>query len=366
MTERERFLGWMTRGRADRPPYWLIWGPWHTTWRRWQSEGMPAQFRDYGDVRRHFGADAGVCYLPVDVGPCPEFEHRILEETDEFRTAIDSWGIKRRDFKGHVSMSQFLEFPVKSRADWQRYKAQRLNPADPRRLAGPWRREARKAAEDGRPVQFGGYPDLTTYGAVRWLLGDEECLLAYYDEPELVHDIMDTMMDVALAVLGRVADEGVRVDVIHFWEDFCGRQGPLIGPAHVEEFMAPCYRRMRDFADAHGIPLLSVDTDGWPDPIVGPLMRAGMNYLYPFEVAAGCDVNDFRRRYPTLAMMGGIDKRALAAGPDAIDAELERIRPAVASGRYIPDLDHLVPDDVSWVNFCYYAERLAELVGKKK
>ena len=66
-----------------------------------------------------------------------------------------------------------------------------------------------------------------------------------------------------------------------------------------------------------------------------------------------------------LGMMGGIDKRALAAGPAAIDAELARIRPAMEKGRYIPDLDHLVPDDVSWDNYCYYAEALKRLVGKE-
>jgi len=62
--------------------------------------------------------------------------------------------------------------------------------------------------------------------------------------------------------------------------------------------------------------------------------------------------------------MGGIDKRALAAGPEAIDRELERVRPAVEGGRYIPDLDHGIPDDVSWQNFCHFAKALRRLVGK--
>jgi hypothetical protein len=107
-----------------------------------------------------------------------------------------------------------------------------------------------------------------------------------------------------------------------------------------------------------------VDTDGNPDLIAGPMIRAGVNLLFPMEVAAGCDVNVWRAKYPTLGMMGGIDKRALAEGPAAIDRELARIAPAVAKGRYIPDLDHLIPDDVSWENYCYYAEALKRLVGK--
>jgi hypothetical protein len=63
-------------------------------------------------------------------------------------------------------------------------------------------------------------------------------------------------------------------------------------------------------------------------------------------------------------MMGGIDKRALTLGPAAIDQELARIRPAVEQGRYIPYLDHLIPDDVSWDNYSYYAQSLKNPIGK--
>jgi hypothetical protein len=133
---------------------------------------------------------------------------------------------------------------------------------------------------------------------------------------------------------------------------------------HWEEFMGPCYRRIRDFAKAQKIPLISVDTDGWPDAIIPCMMAGGVNYIFPFEVAAGCDVRELQKRYPTLGMLGGIDKRALAQDYAAIDRELERVRPAVEVGRYIPELDHLIPDDVSWKNYCHYAEGLRRLVGK--
>jgi len=105
-----------------------------------------------------------------------------------------------------------------------------------------------------------------------------------------------------------------------------------------------------------------VDTDGQPEAITPCMIRHGVNLLYPIEVAAGCDVNVSRGRYPELAMLGGIDKRALAIGPEAIDRELERVRPAMEKGRYIPDLDHLVPNDVPWGHFCHYARGLKRLV----
>jgi len=363
MTDRERFVACMLGEAVDRPPYWLFWAPWPTTWQRWRAEGMPAEMESYADVRAHFAAECPPCVLPVNVGPCPAIEREVIEETDEFVTFTDGWGIKRRDFKGHQSMSEFIEFPVKGRADWQAFRERWLDPDDPRRLAGPWRERAAEWSARGRPLQLGYYPDCGMYGSLRWLLGDEECLLAFYDDPALVHEIMEHMTDVYVTVFEKVASE-VQVDVIHIWEDMAGRQGPLISPAMWEEFMGPCYRRIKALADRRGIPIISVDTDGRPHDIVPPMRAAGVNYLFPIEVAAGCDVVAMQRMFPHLGMMGGIDKRALAGGPGAIDRELERIRPAVEAGRYVPDLDHLIPDDVSWESFRHYADALAKLVGR--
>jgi uroporphyrinogen decarboxylase len=365
VNDRERFLACMLGQPVDRPPYWLFWGPWETTWQRWEREGKPAHLRSWGDVTRYFGADVAPMgrVVPVNTGPCPAFERTVLAEDDESVVFIDSWGIKRRDFKHLTSMSEFLEFPVKTRADWEKFRNERLDPGHPDRLSGDWQAVCAEWMARGEPIQLGWYPDAGVFGPYRWLLGDEEGLMAFRTMPDLVHEIMDHLTTLYLTVFEEVV-KVVRVDMIHFWEDMCYRAGPLISPRFFNEFMAPNYCRIRAFADRHHIPLISVDTDGKPDLLVPPMMRAGVNMMYPLEVAAGCDVNEWQRRYPMLAVTGGIDKRALAAGPQAIDRELERIRPAVERGRYIPDLDHLIPDDVSWDNYCHYAEALRSLVGK--
>jgi uroporphyrinogen decarboxylase len=359
MTHRDRFLATVLGRPRDRTPYWLYWWIWNATWARWKNEGLPVKFKSFADVRAHFGADEIPKVVPVKLGPLPDFSAKVAEDADSI-TYLDSWGIKRRNLKGDEGMSEFIDWPVKTRADWVRYRDERLNPADPRRLDTNWREQCRDWSAAGIPIQLGTFPDTGSFGALRWLLGDEECLVAFCAEPDWVHEIMDHLTTLWLEVFGRVVRE-VRVDVIHLWEDMCGKQGPLISPAHWREFMAPCYRRIRAFAQAHDIPVISVDTDGQPDLIVPPMLETGVNLLFPMEVAAGADVNTFRKKFPGLALMGGIDKRALALGPAAIDAELARIRPACESGRYIPDLDHNVPPDVSWPNFCHYATRLREM-----
>jgi Uroporphyrinogen decarboxylase (URO-D) len=360
MNDRGRFVACILGEPVDRPPFWLYWGPWGTTWRRWESEEKPASIADH---RMAFAPDVPPNPIPVNCGPCPKLEKTIIEETDDFVVFTDTWGILRRDYQHGESMSEFLRFPVRSQEEWLCFRDAYLNPDDPRRLDGDWREKCAAWTAQGQPIQLGYYPDVGIFGPVRWLLGDEDGLIAFVAEPELVHEIMDHMTSLYLTVFEQVVRE-VRVDVIHLWEDMCYRAGPLISPRKWEQFLGPCYRRIKAFADSHGIPVISVDTDGNPDLIATPMIRAGVNLLFPMEVAAGCDVNVWQTKYPTLSMMGGIDKRALAQGPAAIDRELARIAPAVEKGRYIPDLDHLIPDDVSWENYVYYAEALKRLVGK--
>ena len=361
MNDRERFIACVLGQPVDRPPYWLFWGPWGRTWQRWEREGKPGHIVDMAGLRVHLGADQPPVTVPVNCGPCPPIERQVIEEDEDYVVFVDTWGIVRRDYKHGESMSDFLAFPIQDRRDWQRFKEEWLDPDHADRLSGNWRELCAGWMAQGVPIQLGYFPDVGVFGTCRWLLGDEEVLLAFYTMPDLVHEIMDHMTDIYLSVFERVVRE-VRVDVIHLWEDMCYRNGPLISPKHWEEFLGPNYRRIKAFASAHGIPVISVDTDGNPDQIAPPMIRAGVNFLWPMEVAAGCDVNAWRDRYPTLGLMGGIDKRALAQGPQAIDRELARVRPAVEKGRYIPALDHLVPDDVSWQNYVYYAQALKELV----
>jgi len=359
MNDRERYANCMLGKPIDRVPFWVYWGPWGTTWKRWEREGKPA------DVKNHRGfaaPDTPPLVVPVQYGPCPPVPKQVLAKTDRYIEHVDEWGIIKRDLRNSTSMAQFLKFPVGGWDDWRRYKAEHLDPDHPDRVAGDWLATCRDWTSKGYPIQLGSFPAPSVYGGLRWLLGDEECLLAFYDAPDLVHEIMDHLTTVYLTVFRKVVQAGVRVDVIHVWEDMCGRQGPLISPRHVREFMLPCYRRIRQFAQESDIPLISVDSDGWVDPLIEPLMEGGMNEMFPFEVAAGCDVNDYRRRYPTLGMFGGIDKRVLAQDHGAIDAELDRIWPAVRAGRYIPDLDHLVPDDVSCDNYRYYVLSLRQRI----
>ncbi|MCD6290283.1 MAG: hypothetical protein J7M34_07250 [Anaerolineae bacterium] len=96
---------------------------------------------------------------------------------------------------------------------------------------------------------------------------------------------------------------------------------------------------------------------------MGMMMDAGVDVLWPLERAAGQDPVRLRRKFGrALRLWGGVDKRVLAQGPEAIDKHLRELAPLVEEGGYIPTVDHTVPPDVSWDHFRYYMERKERLL----
>lgn len=357
LTPGERLVRCLTGMPVDRIPFGIGigWAPWGETLQRWRREtGRPDL-----DPGRELGFDAGFALPAVVPGLLPPFPQETVREDDEFIVWRDPRGILRRDRRDFASMPEFLEYPVRSPADWARLKAERLDPARPGRVTQDWDAFRARIRKSGEAVQVGSFP-YGVFGTPRDFLGDEELLVSFYTEPAMVRDMMEHMTALWLSVWEQVVRE-VRLDHIHIWEDMSGRQGSLISPAMVREFMMPCYDRIAEFAAREGVRLVSVDTDGDCSELVPVMVEHGINLFFPFEVQAGNDILAYRRRYPQLGIIGGLDKRALAGTRADVDREVRRAAEMLKRGRYVPAFDHLIPPDVPWASFAYAAARVKEL-----
>ena len=109
-----------------------------------------------------------------------------------------------------------------------------------------------------------------------------------------------------------------------------------------------------------------LDSDGNPDLLIPMLMDAGVDMIWPMERAAGMDPVETRKKYgKSLRLSGGVDKREIAKGKEAIDAHLRHLAPLVEEGGFIPTIDHAVPPDVSWDNFKYYMDSKRKMLEGK-
>ena len=131
MNHRERWVRTMHFQPVDHVPDEEF-GYWDDTLRLWHSQGLPEEINDNSAADRYFGF-APRATVPLNLGLIPPFESRVLEETDKYRILIDGSGVKSIVHKdGRSTIPKYLEFPIKTREDWARFK-ERLNPEDPRR-----------------------------------------------------------------------------------------------------------------------------------------------------------------------------------------------------------------------------------------
>ncbi|MBI2915014.1 MAG: hypothetical protein HYY08_03700 [Firmicutes bacterium] len=354
MNARERFVNCMHFKEVDRPPWWELWY-WKETLERWHDEGLPEDVH----LHEYFGVDRkeGV---GVATGLYPAFKEETLEETPEYRIFRDGEGVIKKEFKdklAKLSMPQFLRHPVETRQDFEELK-KRLNPNSPGRYPLWWEEKKKMWKNRDYPLHiFAG----SLFGWIRDWMGLEQASYTLYDDPGFVDDMMEYLTWFFMTVIKRALEE-VELDYAIFWEDMAYKTGPLISPQHFKKLMVPRYKRITSLLREHGIDLIFVDCDGNPSTLIPLWLEGGVNGIYPLERAADMDPVALRKEYgQDLLMMGGIDKRALAQGKDAIDVELAQLPYLFSQGGYISGCDHLVPPDVPLENYLYYLDRMKEL-----
>jgi hypothetical protein len=373
MNHRERFWRAMRFDPSGGVPFWADWlGP----WKRWRQEGLPVDLSMDDDALRswslaHFGFEGmysifwGQPRVPVEIGVCPAFPYELIEETDAWRIYRGGDGVVQKQFRDtgeFMHSTQFLQYPITCRKDWERFREERLDPDAPGRYPpdAEWARLRRAWADREFALSIDGG---SFYGLLRDWIGVETLSVWFYDDPELVHEMMDYLAGFYVRVLERAVSE-VDVDFAMFWEDMCYKTGSLLSPDMFRSFMLPCYRKVTSFLEAHGIRLSWVDCDGNIESLIPLWLEGGVRGFYPLEVAAGMDAAKLRARYgERIVLWGNVDKRALARGREAIDAELARCAPVAAGGGFIPLVDHQVPDDVPLSNYLYYVERRRAIFG---
>jgi hypothetical protein len=372
MTARERFLAVMDYQPVDRVPNHEA-GVWEQTIDRWQHEGLDVyDFHwDWLTGEERLGIDARE-FIPIDFGPVPKFDEVTLEEDDEYVIRRNGLGIVTKALKPGTSrgmratMDQYIDFPVKTRDDFKvikkRYIAKHGSryPTCWQGLMLPGWISRDHVLIMGRDGESQGF-----YGHAREWMGIEGLSYGWYYQPELMHEMMEFIADFSMETARPLLDS-VAPDYVCLNEDMAMKTGPLLSPETYRLFIYPHLRRLIDFYKSKGIRYVIIDTDGDAEPLIPLMMDAGVDGLWPLERAAeGTDPNWLRQRFGTnLRLWGGVDKRELAKGRRAIDAHLRTFVPLIEEGGFIPEVDHMVPPDISLANFLYYMERKRELLNR--
>lgn len=368
MNARERFIATLKFQKIDRPFRWEAPAVWPATIKKWKNEGLPeditcSNIKDSA-VYDYFEMDK-LAWLPFEGGWIgdpfyPMFEKTILDSDEEHQVLIDTDGIMKRikTDDPDTSMPQFLKFPVETREDYMEKILPRYDYKSPERFPEDWNKLCAEYKSRDYPL---GMFIVGPFGHLRNLMGDEGLMFALYDDPEFIHYIMTNWKNFYLGFVDTVCKDVVP-DFVMIWEDMCYKSGPLISPDLYKEFMAPCLAEIISLTKLKGIEGIIVDNDGNCTKMLPIYLDCGANAFYPFEVQAGMDIIDVRNEYGNrFTIIGGLDKKALSIGKEAIRDEIDEKVPVMLShGGYIPMIDHSVPTNISLEMFRYFLSYVRE------
>lgn len=182
----------------------------------------------------------------------------------------------------------------------------------------------------------------------RKLFGIEPHMFAFYDYPELMHEINEDLTDFNIRAVNALY-EIMTPDMIGIAEDMSYNHGPMLSHDLFNEFIKPYYIRLAKAIKQRDTKLM-IDSDGNITDMIPWMMDAGIEGVYPLERQANVDLVQIRAEYPRFLMMGGYDKMVMPLGEAAMRAEFERIMPVVRTGGYIMSVDHQTPPGVSLEN----------------
>ena len=352
---RQDYIDLMSFQKTDRPMLVELFGPLIGLEDEWRSQGASVEELDLTafDFDRVDTVSCG-----GNTGIFGGFEPKVLEDNSQYTIELDSLGRRIKLPKGFATIGLPMDYPVKDMDSW--LKVKQMFTFRDKRINWDEVEAAKKAQNRGALVvawMQGGF-DLP-----RELMGEEVACLSYYENPELMQDIIDTVSDTTFRVLDRISDILV-IDNLSVHEDMAGKSGPLVGPKLVGQYINPYYRRIWDMLASKGTRLFSQDSDGNMNPVIDAFLDGGINIAYPAEPAAGMDIVALRKKYgERLAFKGGIDKHVLRQGRAAIRDELEyKLQPVMRSGTVF-GLDHRIPNGTPLANYRYYVDTAREILG---
>lgn len=337
-----------------------------------QGDGTPGEDL----LARKLGFDCNYhSALYPNTGLMPPFDEKVIDVMpDGTRMVMNSMGVTYLQKDGAGSIPAEVDHALKGRREWDELFLPRLQ-FSPDRVDNA----LVKCGNEMTSFDAGGLEHLKSnesgdhmilhcgslYGKLRDYLGMENLCYLAVDDEDLLIEMIDVIADLCYNSVKYVLESGAKIEIAHFWEDICFKNGPLVNPGFFAEKVGPHYRRITDLLRTYDINLVSLDCDGLIDKLIPVWIENGVNVMFPIEVGTwGASIKPWREMYgKSVRGVGGVMKHIFSEDYSSIDAEIERLKPLVGLGGYIPCPDHRIPSDAKWENVQYYCEQMREALS---
>jgi len=370
MNNRQRLHAVLNYKEYDRLPI-VHFGFWTELMDKWVAEGhlKPDEIENVSDgsaneikIAEKLGFDFNYYTTFQDLSGFgslwPPFEEKVVKEYPDGRYEyLNEYGVIELRKPGVTCIGAEIAHTLVDRESWEEHYLPRLKFSEDRYDMQLVEKLAKGSETRSQPL---GLYCKSLYGEIRNWMGVEGLSYLPAEDDELYDEIIDTLADLTFNIVKRGLETGIEFDFAHFWEDIAFKNGPLINPKVFNEKLGPHYRRITELLNSHGINIVSLDCDGVIDLLIPTWIENGVNTMFPIEYGTWCaDISPWREKYgKELRGVGGVNKHVMSYDKATVDKEIERLKPLVELGGFLPCPDHRLPLENKWELVQYYCERM--------
>lgn len=243
----------------------------------------------------------------------------------------DQWGVSWKWIEGHVAANPYITEETKVIKDirhWDKY----LKVPWPSKLDYDWTQaEAEAKAFDRENYLllgccFGGLFELT-----HMLMGFEDALINYLEEPEAMGELLDVLCDYKLEYL-KVLIDHIHPDIIHIHDDWGNKRDLFMAPGTWRKLLKPRWAKIYAYMKSRGV-IIQHHADCVCAPIVEDMAEIGVDIWQ--GIIPQNNIPEVQKRLKgSMALQGGIDGVVF----DREDWDEEAVRREVrrACDEYVP------------------------------
>ncbi len=170
---------------------------------------------------------------------------------------------------------------------------------------------------------------------LHYLMGMEECMINFYDEPEAMHELIDYLVEYEIKVAKEVIDH-FHPDALFHHDDWGSQKSSFLSPEMFDEFLLPAYEKIYGYWKANGVELIIHHSDSYGANLVPSMIKMGI------DIWQGCMYgNDIPKLIKTyggqISFQGGIDNGKVDRGDwtkEYVEAETRKVISEVNSKNY--------------------------------
>lgn len=252
---------------------------------------------------------------------------------------VDGWGVTFRWPQGHIG-----QFPVHDAAHkvlkdithWRDYvKAPEIPDTDEAWAAAV----ARANAIDRNEKYVTAFVAPGLFERTHHLMSMEDAMMAYMEEPEAMHELVDYITDFELR-LAEVIIRRMHPNALFHHDDWGSQRSTFMSPKMFEEFFLEPYKKIYSYYKQHGVEIVVHHGDCYAATLVPYMIEMGVDVWQ--GVMTTNDTPALIKKYgPKISFMGDLDSGVIdfpAWNRQIIDREVERACRNCGKLYFIPNL----------------------------